>query len=454
MRTNPPFLFQRSRKAVSKPRRLRAMRVDRNLIIVIAVIAGLSLFFKRSPSGSSSSHQALITPTADQQSLDTNRVPVTPLSSLVDSSTQSTGSSPGVAKPLTLSMEELTSSIARIDAESDLTEKERLLNELVRKVPVGGIRTILEKLWGQELSAVGKELRLRLLRTWSETDPRSVGDWVLRQPPGDLRTQALGHVASQWADKDFAAAMSWSSQLPAGEEKQSVIMQVAYEGSRNAPLEAMKLATGLPPSSARDDLLAHVASQWAGQEPEAAAKWAHEIPDLDVRARLLGNVMVAWSDQNPAEAAAFASKSLSAEDSKDDIVVGIVQRWTQKDPATAAQWVENFPEGPVRNSALESLVQIWSDQDSGKVGQWLNDLPEGNSRDTSVAAYARKLTPLDPQLAVSWAESIGDAAVRSKELQSLGETWMRADPSAAAMWVEKSTLSEGIKARLLAGRSK
>jgi len=87
-------------------------------------------------------------------------------------------------------------------------------------------------------------------------------------------------------------------------------------------------------------------------------------------------------------------------------VIGIVQRWVQKDPKGAATWVEQFPDSDLKQTALENVVKLWADKDSEQVTNWINGLPDGWMQDTAVTAFANWLTPASPASAASWSDSI------------------------------------------------
>ena len=40
-----------------------------------------------------------------------------------------------------------------------------------------------------------------------------------------------------------------------------------------------------------------------------------------------------------------------------DTIISIVQRWAQQSPADATDWVNQFPDGDLRDTALECLAQ-------------------------------------------------------------------------------------------------
>lgn len=367
------------------------------------------------------------------------------------------GSSVETAVPTSAAVDfvnELLQRLAVGEAEKDVAAREKWLVETIASIPASQASAVVEALWSRSLGGLGRELRLRLVRLWAQEKPEVAAGWIMSQPESAHRTQSLGVMAAAWAERDLNGAVRWMTQLTSSGDKEGVMSQILYEAARSAPLDAMKLAVAMPTGAGRDELLTHLAVQWADQEPKAAAEWASQIQDPETRNKLLGSALVAWSEQDPSAAAHFAFNSFPADDPKDEAIVGMVQRWTQKDPETAAQWVQQFPQGHVRDAALENLVQIWTDQDATKAGEWINGLAEGGARDTSIAAYARKLTPVDPERAVAWAEAIGDADKRAQELEAAGMTWMHADADAASAWVGRSSLSEPVKLRILASKPK
>jgi hypothetical protein len=427
------------------------MRSKRVIFVLgaLGIAAVFALRFPVKPSVSRSSSIA-VSPDQLEQPPSTSIRSVTSAPSTVASGAASASA---VASSATF-LEELLQRLAAAEGEKDLIAREKWLTETIASIPASQIASIVEALWGKSLSGLGRELRLRLVRLWTQEKPELAADFILRQPESAHRTQSLGVMAAAWAERDLNGAVRWMTQLTSSGDKEGVMSQVLYEAARTAPLEAMKLAVAMPHGASRDELLTHLAVQWADKEPKAAAEWASQIQDPETRTKLLGSALVAWSEQDPSGAAHFAFESFPADDPKDETIVGMVQRWTQKDPETAARWVQEFPQGPVRDAALENLVQIWTDQDASKAGEWINSLPEGGARDTTIAAYARKLTPVDPSRAVAWAEAIGDADKRAQELEAAGMTWMHSDAEAAAVWLGGSSLSEPAKQRILASKGK
>ena len=130
--------------------------------------------------------------------------------------------------------------------------------------------------------------------------------------------------------------IEWAEELPEGDERQSVLKSVAYEAARTEPAEALWLAVEQPVQPEWSDLIRYAAMQLAGKDPEGASNMANEISDESLRNQLLSSITTVWSDTNPQAAATMALLSIQSGKLQDDAVIGIVQRWVQKDPEKTA----------------------------------------------------------------------------------------------------------------------
>jgi hypothetical protein len=219
--------------------------------------------------------------------------------------------------------------------------------------------------------------------------------------------------------------------------------------ARTQPAEALNLASELPPGARRDELLAHGARQWAAQTPQEAIVWAEQLPDEVVRGRLFASIASVWADSDPLAAATFAATSIKPGRPQEDAVVSVIQQWAQQAPEAAAAWIQEFPTGALRETALEELVKLWAGTDSTRAGEWINQLA-GPDRDLAISTYATKIAPQFPDAALVWAGSIQDDVRREREITKLVELWLASDASAARKWIAESTFPAALKERLLA----
>jgi hypothetical protein len=245
---------------------------------------------------------------------------------------------------------------AAIQAESDPMRGEELMRGWVEGMAHGDIPAALDALEAGNQDDARRDLAARLLRRWAEQDPASAGEWVMRLEAGPVRTESINGLSIVWAGQDLAVAVAWARQLPDLGERQSALLQTAYETARTAPEDALTLAGEINAGPAREDLITHAAMQWAAVEPEKAAKWARGIPGQPMRERVVSAIAAAWGDSDPVAAAGLALASLSPGRLQDEAVIGIVQRWVQDRPEAATAWVDRFPEGELRESALAILA--------------------------------------------------------------------------------------------------
>jgi len=148
----------------------------------------------------------------------------------------------------------------------------------------------------------------------------------------------------------------------------------------------------------------------------------------------------------------MAITSLPGGKTQEDVLVGIVQRWTQKDPATAAAWVARFPEGALRSAAVENLVKLWVPQNDAAT--WLDALPPGASRDSGLRAYAEQIAPAHPREAATWAAAIANPQMQAAQLERSIRAWKESDPSSATQWLRTAALSSTLRNRLLENQTK
>jgi len=277
-----------------------------------------------------------------------------------------------------------------VEAETDPDRRGEALERVVKSIAQIDLQTTLDWLPDQT-TAAESEFRLLLVRRWAEFDAPAAAAWAARLPAGAVYGAAVEEIAIAWANEDLPAAIIWARALPEGAEQQATFMDLAYEAARTQPTTALVLACVLPATLARDDLIVHAVSQWAIGTPTSALEWAQTVPDIGLRERLLGAVTIAAAQQDGAAAATLVVTLLVPGEEQDRAAVAIVQRWAAQSPANAASWVEQFPDTPAREAAVQNLVILWARRDSTGVADWLDQLPEGSFRTAGLRAFAQTL---------------------------------------------------------------
>ena len=193
------------------------------------------------------------------------------------------------------------------------------------------------------------------VRTWAQSDPRAAAEWASALPADANRRFALEAIAIAWGARDPAAAARWAEGLSDETERTQALTAIAIEAVRGDPRLALELACSLP-DAAMGEIVPRAAMEWAMQDTAAATEWARQISGLSLRATVLAGIATVWSEQDPASAASMAVEELPTGRLQADTIVSIVQRWNQRSPAEATEWVDQFPEGDLRDAAIESLA--------------------------------------------------------------------------------------------------
>jgi hypothetical protein len=342
--------------------------------------------------------------------------------------------------------------ILGLSEEKDEIRRAESLDQLIGKIDPADIPAFLDEIASRGNSTYTHELTMRLLTRWVESNPHAAATWAGKRDVAAGGEDFLGAVAVAWARRDLASSIAWARELPE-EERGGIFLKIAYQAVESDPRKALELARELAPTESRDGLVTYISSIWAAKSPQDAAAWASQIQDRTFRERVLVAIATTWGENDPVLASSLAISSLTPGREQNDAVVGIVQRWTQKDPGRAAAWVEKFPESELRNTALNEVVRLWTDNDLIKSGEWVKALPAGPARYLAIETYVGKAAKLDPGSTASWVLQIQDKALRERQMERVGEAWLSANPAEARQWIQESELPADVKERLLSAEN-
>jgi hypothetical protein len=194
------------------------------------------------------------------------------------------------------------------------------------------------------------------IRIRAQNDPRGFSEWAATLPAGANRRFALETSALTWGANDPSSAAAWAGKLSRAAERTQTLTHIANEAVRSDPHLALELARSLPEATMAE-IVPRAAAEWAVTDPAAAADWASHISGSPLRAKTLAGIATAWSEQDPVAAATMVLRKLPAGRLQADTLVSIVQRWAQQSPADATYWVDRFPDGDLRDAAMECLAQ-------------------------------------------------------------------------------------------------
>lgn len=197
-----------------------------------------------------------------------------------------------------------------------------------------------------------------LIRRWVELNPIAAANWVSQLEDTSARQTLVDAAAVAWSEKDLPSALAWVESMPENETKHQALADLGYEIARTDPVNAMQVATQLPASDYANGLLLHSLAQYTLVDPGQSQQLALSLPIGPLRDQALTTVATAQARQDGNGAAQFAVDNISPGHTLDNAVIGIVQLWGQNDFASAAGWVQSFPESPLRYQAVQSLGVI------------------------------------------------------------------------------------------------
>src|SRR5690606_1947425 len=103
--------------------------------------------------------------------------------------------------------------------------------------------------------------------------------------------------------------------------------------------------------------------------------------------------------------------------------------------------------------AIRGVMMNWANQDPAGAVAFINQQPQGELRDEAISTYVFSNRNVNPQEAITLAESISDDGARNRTIGMTAMRWLREDEAAARAYIQNSTaLSEGARERLLEGR--
>lgn len=202
---------------------------------------------------------------------------------------------------------------------------------------------------------------------------------------------------------------------PDAEAGQKALEKVAWDGIDVDPDLARRAFEKLAPDSeARRKLSAHFAMRLAESNPDEAIEWAQALPEEGERGEALGRIAVVISDKDPERAGHLIAEQVPAGTSRDRAVVQVLQRWSQADPAAAAEWAGDFSAGAARSAGLKVAVAAWLEKDAAAAAAWIGGRSEDSLRADCLVAVAESLRPAGAEVRSQRLAAFSDAEFRRK----------------------------------------
>jgi hypothetical protein len=204
----------------------------------------------------------------------------------------------------------------------------------------------------------------------------------------------------------------------------------------------------LPSNKFTNMTISRLAGQWISSDPQGALGFYGSLTDPKLKEQVAGAMIDNLSKDDLA-------KSLDLLDTmppgffQNQALSRIGRNWAQTDQKAALDWANMQTDPEVKSQILRGVIQGMSVKDPNSAFQLVQSLPAGNSRNRIIITSLGSMAQSDPRSAISLASGIANADDRSMAQQNVVRRWKRSDPAAATQWINSSSLPQDEKAILL-----
>jgi len=309
----------------------------------------------------------------------------------------------------------------------------------------------------QTMGFSGMFVRGTVMQSWAAKFPEEAAQYYTEHPAEFRMSRMMGGrsrfggsmagtIATEWARQDQSAALAWAKSLE-GQDQGAALKNVLSESAKEDPAKAAEILSTLTDSDSKKGAQNAVAYEWGKKDWAEAQAWIASLPS-DEQASAMSQALRGLAKSDPSVAAEKVALIPDGAE-KDRAMEGIARQWGKNDPESAATWLVKEGSESAQTESIGNVVSSWVRQDPASALSFVNNQPEGGVRDRAVSAYVRanQLGNISENLAL--AETIGDSRTRSRAIGMTVAGWMREDPEAAKDYLKSNkSLSESDKRRI------
>ncbi len=259
------------------------------------------------------------------------------------------------------------------------------------------------------------------LKTLGSKEKAKLAQQIRELPPGGPSNAKINAFYRAWGAAEPEAAFTSAAALKT-------------QDARRVAVEA--LVNGMSPVSAEK-----IARSLKEQSPETLS--------AETKDRLLGLAIVKWSQANPAAAAQFlsqlypdAAKRLAKRGPVDGVLLqttrAVAENWGGTDPQAAIAWFQHHPDLELA-SGMECVLSGWWRKDSAAAAAYVGAHLTTAADRQLAGEMASRMALIDPHAAAAWVEWLEEGKVRRRAELEIAAVWASNDPKAASEWAAHKT---------------
>jgi len=221
------------------------------------------------------------------------------------------------------------------------------------------------------------------------------------------------------AEACLTATAMWSTEMD-GARDDRTFQKLAARAARIHPEQVLAALDQLP-DAARSSFAGELIKQISDFDPDLCIALSGHL-DTAQWDEALGRSL-AWKADDYAQviAALPAETTIGARRA-------FIEQWGEKDPETAAQWLESLPGDSASQPVAAGLAVTWASFDEEAATDWAAKLPDGPTHDGAAASLAKFFARAEPHEAWRWASSVADPDARAEAFYSVAYHWRSEAP--------------------------
>ena len=239
---------------------------------------------------------------------------------------------------------------------------------------------------GTSSTAAGQQRYAAAIAGFAASDPAGAVAEVSTLNDDNVRDRmfkeaATKALADSLADQGgFSQAASFFSGLAPGQTRDDAYTELAQRWAESSPQEAANWVESMAgDASLRSSVGMQVAKIWAENDPSSAATWAAKVDAMTslqdpgnqgTSGQLLATAIRAWTAYDLDNVGSFLNL-LPSSPTKDPAVAIFALRSSQEDPSSAFQWVNSISSDDMRMGMTVGVALEWMQQDPNGYHQFL-----------------------------------------------------------------------------------
>lgn len=207
----------------------------------------------------------------------------------------------------------------------------------------------------------------QLLAQLIAIDPDAMKRLVANYPAGLIREQLLRRTAHTWSAVNLQGAIAWAKEVNDDGERADATAEIVSQVGQADPGRAIEVSDALGVGR-NNGTVEHIAHLWAIQDLQSALDWTEAQPPGPQRDQILARIVTVEAERSPADAANTVLQQMSPGPAQTNAMAPIIREWSIRDMAAASTWIQDLPQGPLRDLANGELARTVRERTMVSVG--------------------------------------------------------------------------------------